>query len=160
MALKKQAGKTIIYTAYGTDWKPFGPGRQRRPFASVLLAPGLAERVLTDVKEFIHSQQWYLDRGIPYRRGYLLYGPPGCGKSSYIFALAGELGYNIAILSLNDKGLSDDRLNVLLAVCPPKTFILLEDVDAAFTQREQKNAYTVTFSGLLNALGKSSIALR
>lgn len=22
--------------------------------------------------------------GIPYRRGYLLYGPPGCGKSSFM----------------------------------------------------------------------------
>lgn len=23
--------------------------------------------------------------GIPYRRGYLLYGPPGCGKSSFMY---------------------------------------------------------------------------
>ena len=32
----------------------------------------------------LHLRSWlwrYLDRGIPYRRGYLLHGPPGCGKS-------------------------------------------------------------------------------
>jgi KaiC/GvpD/RAD55 family RecA-like ATPase len=23
--------------------------------------------------------------GIPYRRGYLLYGPPGCGKTSFMY---------------------------------------------------------------------------
>lgn len=153
LALQKQAGKTLIYTAWGTEWKQFGSGRNKRPLQSVLLPPGLGESLLGDVQEFTRSQQWYLDRGIPYRRGYLLYGPPGCGKSSYIFALAGSLNYNIALLNLNDKGLTDDRLNILLSVVPPRTIVLLEDVDAAFTkEREQKNTYSVTFSGLLNAL--------
>lgn len=96
----------------------------------------------------------YIDRGIPYRRGYLLHGPPGCGKSSFILALAGFLEYNICILNLNERGLSDDRLNVLLSVAPPRSLILLEDIDAAFTKRENsRDAYPgVTFSGLLNCL--------
>jgi chaperone BCS1 len=153
MAMKKQAGKTLIYTAWGTEWKQFGSGRNKRPLTSVLLPPSLGESLLSDVQEFTRSQAWYLERGIPYRRGYLLYGPPGCGKSSYIFALAGELNYNIAILNLNDKGLTDDRLNILLSVVPPRTIVLLEDVDAAFTkERVQQTTYSVTFSGLLNAL--------
>lgn len=46
--------------------------------------------------------------------GYLLYGPPGCGKSSFIMALAGELEYNICVLNLSERGLTDDRLNHLL----------------------------------------------
>lgn len=156
MALTKTAGKTLLYTAWGTEWKQFGSGRNKRPLHSVLLPPGVGEGLHSDLVEFSRAQKWYLDRGIPYRRGYLLYGPPGCGKSSYIFALAGELGYNIALLNLNDKGLTDDRLNVLLSVVPPRTIVLLEDVDAAFTkEREQKNTYSVTFSGLLNALGSN-----
>jgi len=153
MATAKTAGKTLIYTAYGTDWRQFGQGRNKRPMHSVILPQGIAEGLHHDLVEFTRSQKWYVDRGIPYRRGYLLYGPPGCGKSSYIFALAGALNYNIALLNLNDKGLTDDRLNVLLSVVPPRTLLLLEDVDAAFSKaREAKNAYTVTFSGLLNAL--------
>lgn len=74
--------------------------------------------------------------GIPYRRGYLLHGPPGCGKSSYITALAGELERGICVLNLSERGLTDDRLNHLLAVAPQQTIILLEDIDAAFTSRE------------------------
>ena len=74
--------------------------------------------------------------GIPYRRGYLLYGPPGCGKSSFITALAGYLDMGICILNLSDRSLSDDRLNHLLASAPQQSLILLEDVDAAFISRE------------------------
>ena len=35
--------------------------------------------------------------GIPYRRGYLLYGIPGSGKSSLIYALAGVLNLSILL---------------------------------------------------------------
>ena len=63
--------------------------RKKRPINSVILDQGISDKILNDVKDFIHNPQWYFDRGIPYRRGYLLYGPPGCGKSSYITALAG-----------------------------------------------------------------------
>ena len=44
-----------------------------------------------EIFSFFQNPTWYRERGIPYRRGYLLYGPPGCGKSSFISALAGEL---------------------------------------------------------------------
>ena len=67
--------------------------RRKRPIDSVILDKNVSEKILGDVKEFIKNPQWYFDRGIPYRRGYLLYGPPGCGKSSYITALAGKSSF-------------------------------------------------------------------
>ncbi|XP_059583513.1 mitochondrial chaperone BCS1 isoform X2 [Alligator mississippiensis] len=160
LALRQQEGKTVMYTAMGAEWRPFGFPRRRRPLASVVLDEGIAERIVQDVQEFITSPQWYSDRGIPYRRGYLLYGPPGCGKSSFITALAGELQYSICLLSLSDRSLSDDRLNHLLSAAPQQSIVLLEDVDAAFVSRdlaaENPTAYQgmgrLTFSGLLNAL--------
>lgn len=89
LALECQEGRTVMYTAMGADWRPFGYPRRKRPLTSVILDEGLSEKILKDVKEFINSSKWYMERGIPYRRGYLLFGPPGCGKSSYIMALAG-----------------------------------------------------------------------
>lgn len=152
-ALLREEGKTIIYTSMGPEWRPFGRPRRRRPFDSVVLDDGMAEKIMADVTEFSQSSSWYIDRGIPYRRGYLLHGPPGCGKSSFITALAGRLEYNICILNLFERGLTDDKLHALFAVTPPRSFILLEDVDAAFVQRDAKQAnYGVTFSGLLNTL--------
>ncbi|KAK8380485.1 hypothetical protein O3P69_016820 [Scylla paramamosain] len=139
LAVKQNEGKTIMYTAYGSEWRQFGNPH---------------------VQDFMNNPEWYSNRGIPYRRGYLLHGPPGCGKSSFITALAGELQLGICVLNLSERGLTDDRLNHLLALAPENTIILLEDVDSAFTNREEtaevKAAYSglnrLTFSGLLNCL--------
>ncbi|EDW58192.1 mitochondrial chaperone BCS1 [Drosophila virilis] len=160
LALEATEGKTLMYTAMGSEWRPFGHPRRRRPTTSVVLDLGISEKIIADCNDFISNSLWYTNRGIPYRRGYLLYGPPGCGKSSFITALAGELEYGICLLNLSERGLTDDRLNHLLNVAPEQTIILLEDIDAAFVSREstlqQKSAYDglnrITFSGLLNCL--------
>lgn len=75
LALQQEEGKTVMYTAVGSEWRPFGYPRRRRPLNSVVLEQGLADRIVRDIREFIDNPKWYTDRGIPYRRGYLLYGP-------------------------------------------------------------------------------------
>ncbi|ORZ32704.1 BCS1 N terminal-domain-containing protein [Catenaria anguillulae PL171] len=155
-ALTSQVGKTVIYTSYGPEWRPFGQPRKKRPLSSVVLNGDTADRVVQDVQRFLTNWKWYNERGIPYRRGYLLYGPPGSGKSSFIQAVAGELEYNICVLNLSERGLTDDRLNHLMTVLPSRSILLLEDADAAFNKRTQTAEAGfqsgVTFSGLLNAL--------
>ena len=96
------------------------------------------------------SKQWYADRGvslilllmhlpltlssgIPFRRGYLLYGAPGSGKTSIIHSLAGELGLDIYIISLSKTGLDDNTLNSLIVSLPEHCIAIMEDIDAAFT---------------------------
>jgi chaperone BCS1 len=157
LAVSAQEGKTIMYTSKIAEWTPFGDPRRKRPLESVILDKGIKERIVADVKDFQERQQWYVDRGIPYRRGYLLYGPPGSGKSSFIQALAGELDFGVALVNLSERGMTDDRLAHLLTKLPPRTLVLLEDADAAFRNRKETDAdgfssMTVTFSGLLNAL--------
>lgn len=157
LAEHMREGKTVIYNSMGPDWKTFGQPKRKRPLESVVLEEGVKERIVDDLQAFLDARTWYLDRGIPYRRGYLLYGPPGTGKSSFIQALAGHLDFNIAILNVSERGLTDDRLNHLLTKVPPRTIVLLEDADAAFVNRKKpdQDGYagaTVTFSGLLNAL--------
>ncbi|KAG2054707.1 mitochondrial chaperone BCS1 [Suillus hirtellus] len=156
LALRGQEGKLVIRTAWGIEWKPFGQPRRKRPLHSVVLDTGVSEKVEQDVNAFLQRRQWYADRGIPYRRGYLLHGPPGSGKTSYIQALAGSLSYDICLLNLSERGLGDDKLNHLLSNAPERSIILIEDVDAAFNKRMQtsEDGYqsSVTFSGFLNAL--------
>ncbi|KZO94008.1 hypothetical protein CALVIDRAFT_501984 [Calocera viscosa TUFC12733] len=153
---KAVENKTMIWSAWGAEWKPLGPPRRKRELDSVVLDKGIKERIVEDVKTFMGREKWYADRGIPYRRGYLLSGPPGSGKSSFVQALAGTLSMDICILNLSERGQTDDKLNHLLINAPPRSIILLEDIDAAFNKRVQTSSdgyqSAVTFSGLLNAL--------
>jgi mitochondrial chaperone BCS1 len=160
MAIERDEGKLVVYTNWGTEWRPFGHPRTKRPLDSVILAEGMKEDIVNDLNDWRGSSQWYTERGIPYRRGYLLHGPPGCGKSSFVSALAGHLDYNICILSLNESGLTDDRLAQALSNVPQQSIVLLEDIDAAFHHRNpgEYNRSHVTFSGLLNCLDGVSSA--
>ena len=76
-AEKDLDGKTVMYTCPHGDWRQFGQPKAKRDIKSVILKEGLSEKILSDITNFLDSSQWYKDRGIPYRRGYLFHGPPG-----------------------------------------------------------------------------------
>jgi chaperone BCS1 len=108
--------------------------RHKRPMSSIVLNPGVKEMLLADTKDFLRSEKWYADRGIPFRRGYLLYGVPGSGKSSLIHAIAGELMLDIYVVSLSSSWINDSTLTTLMGRVPARCIVLLEDLDAAFTR--------------------------
>jgi|688.fasta_scaffold17853_6 chaperone BCS1 len=128
--------------------------RLPRPLDSVILCNGLMEEMLEDARTFLARRDWYVQRGIPYRRGYLLHGPPGTGKSSAVVAIASALQMDIAILSLGDSSLDDNGLAELFSSIPVNSLVLIEDIDCAFLERKEGDdkRSKVTFSGLLNAI--------
>ncbi len=128
--------------------------RVPRPPESVVLREGVMESLLSDCRNFLRQRNWYVERGIPYRRGTLLYGPPGTGKSSAVVAIASALRMDIAVLNLGSSGLDDAALSELLAELPSSAMLLVEDVDCVFVERNgaEEKTNRVTFSGLLNAL--------
>lgn len=123
---------------------------------SVVLDQDLAQELVEDIQRFQQSAEWYRDKGVPYRRGYLLHGPPGTGKTSFTQAVAGQLNLNICYLNLSGGTLDDDSVNSLLNEAPPSSIILLEDIDGIFVERssvqKKSRGRQVSFSGLLNAL--------
>ncbi|EIW62953.1 P-loop containing nucleoside triphosphate hydrolase protein [Trametes versicolor FP-101664 SS1] len=113
--------------------------RHKRPMSSIVLNPGVKEMLLSDTKDFLKSEKWYADRGIPFRRGYLLYGVPGSGKSSLIHAIAGELMLDIYVVSLSSSWINDSTLTTLMGRVPARCIVLLEDLDAAFTRSTSRD---------------------
>ncbi len=141
-----------ILTVQGGCWSS-ASWQHKRPLGSIVLAEGVLEDLLDDLRDFYASSAWYAERGIPYRRGYLLHGPPGTGKTTTVLAVAGELNVSVASLSLSSKLMSDENLRTLVDALPAATILLIEDVDCVFKDQRTTESYTgVTLSGLLNAL--------
>ncbi|KAI9653396.1 MAG: hypothetical protein M1821_007061 [Bathelium mastoideum] len=107
--------------------------RPSRPMSTVVLDSSQKEAVIADINEYLHpsAARWYASRGIPYRRGYLFHGPPGTGKTSLSFALAGVFGLEIHVISLLEPALTESDLNVLFNTLPRRCIVLLEDIDTA-----------------------------
>ncbi|KAF9647688.1 P-loop containing nucleoside triphosphate hydrolase protein [Thelephora ganbajun] len=148
-----------IYMA-DTTWGcwTWAGARQKRPMSSIVLEPGVKDMILADCKDFLYSEDWYAERGIPFRRGYLLHGVPGSGKTSLIHSIAGELGLDIYVVSLSAKGMSDNKLTKLMGRVPSRCILLLEDLDAAFTRgvsRDEKSTGApITPIGLMHGSKK------
>lgn len=117
---------------WGGAWSKTA-SRPSRPVSTVILAADQKAAIIADVNEFLHpsSAGWYARRGIPYRRGYLFHGPPGTGKTSLSFALAGLFGLDVYAVSLQEPALTEGDLMLLFNGLPRRCVVLLEDVDAA-----------------------------
>ncbi|KAG2011889.1 mitochondrial chaperone bcs1 [Coprinopsis cinerea AmutBmut pab1-1] len=164
---ESQENNVCIYTADLSNYWKLLACRPKRPLDSIVLDPGVKTLILDDALDFMLSKNWYIKRGIPFRRGYLLHGPPGTGKTSIIHALAGELGLNVYIISLSRCGMDDNTLGDIISRLPERCIALMEDIDAAFSRTLNRDGGSdsgsddgekstptsrVSLSGLLNAL--------
>ena len=157
--LKDTQRKVSVFEHREGEWKK-ARLRPVRPISTVIMDNEVKNDILRDVDDFLDQdmQDWYAERGIPYKRGYLLFGPPGTGKSSFSLSLAGK--HELDIYTLQLSNISDSKLMRLFAELPPRCIVLLEDVDTAGVGRrdsvdadqETELKSAVTLSGLLNVL--------
>ncbi|KAI1777104.1 BCS1 N terminal-domain-containing protein [Hypoxylon cercidicola] len=138
MYLQKDEHKTLIYrgTLKPGSTEPTWQrcmARASRPFSTVILSEKTKQELIDDVTDYLRpsTQRWYANRGIPYRRGYMLHGPPGTGKSSLSLALAGFFKMRIYIVSLSSITANEETLAALFAELPRRCVVLLEDIDTA-----------------------------
>ncbi|QKX55252.1 uncharacterized protein TRUGW13939_02344 [Talaromyces rugulosus] len=148
MYVDRDGDRTIIYRGNRNsdacfDWTRC-MARPPRPLSTVVLDEAQKKDFIADIKEYLHpyTRRWYSNRGIPYRRGYMLHGPPGTGKSSLCFAAAGAMHLKIYLVSLNSKTLTEDALASLFQSLPRRCIVLLEDVDAAGVANKRESTTT------------------
>ncbi|PHH65972.1 hypothetical protein CDD81_920 [Ophiocordyceps australis] len=132
--LERDERKTVIYRGnLGEIYWQRCMSRLNRPLSTVVLDHGIKQELLNDVGDYLRpaTRRWYSNRGIPYRRGYLLYGPPGTGKSSLSLALAGYFRVKIYIVSLSSGLANEENIMSLFNDLPTRCIVLLEDIDTA-----------------------------
>ena len=136
----KYQNETLVYSNSYGRWNKL-TSFNKTNISTVHLKDNIEQNILDDVREFRSKKKedWYCKLSIPYKRSYLLHGPPGTGKSSLIKSIAGEIGCNIYSMRL-DHDVSNDDFISLMSNLPKQSIITFEDVDVLFHDRTKKNA--------------------
>ncbi|KAL6989690.1 hypothetical protein U1Q18_015442, partial [Sarracenia purpurea var. burkii] len=156
--------------SYDSGWASV-PFRHPSTFETLALEPDLKKQLTDDLKSFADGREFYHKIGRAWKRGYLLYGPPGSGKSSLIAAMANFLCYDVYDLELTNVS-DNSELRALLIQTTNRSIIVIEDIDCSVEltgdrlsktsrkvdrQKKRRNAVgdgddngRVTLSGLLN----------
>jgi SpoVK/Ycf46/Vps4 family AAA+-type ATPase len=119
--------------------------------SSYALSPAAA-RVVEDIKYWQNSRSWYRQRGIPWRRGLVLHGPPGSGKTAFARLLAESLDMPIMVFHLNTLRDGELHTNWQDMLHDVPCVALIEDIDTVFRGRENHAGGQLTFDTLLNCI--------
>lgn len=105
---------------------------------------------------WLKSKHWYCDRGIPWRRGWLMVGSPGTGKTALVRHMARKLDLPIVCFDL-PTFTNRDFVQAWRSIADRAPCIaLIEDIDAVFEGRrnvtDTDNQKGLTFDCFLNCL--------
>ncbi|KAM6575074.1 hypothetical protein CsatA_023401 [Cannabis sativa] len=124
-------------------------------FETLALDSEMKNFIINDLQKFLKRKDYYRKVGKAWKRGYLLYGPPGIGKSSLIASMANYLNFDVYDLELSKLNNDSDLRRVLVAMAN-RSILVIEDIDCSINFEDRNRAVTeceenkVTLSGLLN----------
>lgn len=113
-----------------------------------------AKRFIDRIRKWSKSEAWYKSRGITWKIGACLCGPPGTGKTSMVRAIAKDL--DMPVLSFDVATLRNDEMRFCWSDALTRTpcICLLEDIDSVFDERVNISGRDdgLTFDCLINCI--------
>ncbi|MFZ5442496.1 MAG: AAA family ATPase [Myxococcota bacterium] len=87
-------GEVLVYeNSHFRRSEPLHATIQQTSFDDLILPPALLDGVRDDVRRFVHAKDTYARYRVPWKRGLLLLGPPGNGKTHTLRAIVRESGW-------------------------------------------------------------------
>ena len=128
-----------------------------RKLSNTILDQSVEKQLLDDISDFIKSKDWHNAKGVPFKRGFLLTGPPGTGKTSITKAIAVHYGIPIFSLDLSTIRNNTDLSQLMSEInylAKGQIYILsMEDVDRTEIFKNYRyNSSKITMDCLLNVL--------
>jgi hypothetical protein len=125
------------------------------PFDALYLDSKLMN-VVEEFERWSKSRDWFVKKEIPWKRGYLLEGTQGSGKTSFVRALGQNFDFPIYIFNLSTMNNSEFLDEWKSAKNSSPCICLFEDIDAVFDKRKNiastEMFQGVTFDCFLNAI--------
>jgi hypothetical protein len=106
-----------------------------------------------DFETFFEREAWFRQHRLPFRRGYLLHGPPGNGKTSVVRAMMGSRGLDACTLRLSSERTDDRDLEGVFAQAADAapSILLFEDLDRVFPRKNETHS-KISLQALLNCM--------
>lgn len=94
-----------------------------KTFENLFVPDKIKNNIQNSVKRLLHNNDYYKKYAVPRKLTLLLYGEPGCGKTSLYITLANE--YKLPIYIVNNKETIEKHINNI----PEKSIIVFEEID-------------------------------
>ncbi|KAF8592445.1 P-loop containing nucleoside triphosphate hydrolase protein [Ramaria rubella] len=113
---------------------------QKVDWEDVILKEEFKKALQQDVKGFFGSQRVYKDLSVPWKRGLIMYGPPGNGKTITLKAIMKTAGYPcLYVKSFHSYSGEEGSMQTVFEkarVCSP-CVVILEDLDALINDQNR-----------------------
>ncbi|KAL6597502.1 hypothetical protein ACP70R_046942 [Stipagrostis hirtigluma subsp. patula] len=128
--LQRQERALRIFINDGKSWRGISH-HHPATFDTLAMETELKQSIIADLDRFLERRDFYRRIGKAWKRGYLLHGPPGTGKSTLVAAMANYLRFNLYDLDLSEV-YTDSALKKLLIDMSDKSILVIEDIDCCF----------------------------
>jgi hypothetical protein len=152
LAARRRNASAAWHFVSGGSWDDERVPREAASLDALVLSNAVRQRLDAEVVGFFSERaaSLYAKLGVPYRRGVLLYGPPGNGKTSIIRALAAKLPAVSGFVLRPTGSFDDDDFATVVkrwTAAAPAIFVI-EDLNWLFPNRVNVSTFLNLIDGL------------